>query len=293
MGLKNLLTGGKKKDMKIKIIDTGYCQSFENVAIQGGAFKKIKYPSLVGILKHPTKGIILFDTGYSERFFEATKHFPCRFLSWMLPPTLLPDQSVKSQLEAMDIDAQDVNYIIISHFHADHTCGLKDFPNATFVYSTEALKHLTSLTTNIKATKEAILWDLIPKDLEQRSWLYQNDANVSNFKDEHLGLLYDLFGDGSILLNDLPGHLVGQIGAIITTNEEKYFLIADACWLSKSYRENILPSPIARLIISDFKAFKNTLKKIHYYHKANPTVHIIPTHCEKTVQHYVTKTKDF
>jgi glyoxylase-like metal-dependent hydrolase (beta-lactamase superfamily II) len=293
MVLKNLLTGGKVKEMKIKLIDTGYCESFENIAIQGGAYKKIKYPSLVGILKHPTKGIILFDTGYSERIFEVTKRFPARIYSWILPPTLLPNQSVKSQLKTMGIAPEEVNYIIISHFHADHTCGLKDFHKATFVYSTTALEHLISLTSKIKATKEAVLWDLIPKDLEQRSWLYQNDATVLSFKDKHLGRSYDLFGDGSVLLNDLPGHLTGQIGALITTNKEKYFLIADACWLSKSYRQNILPSSISRLIISDFKAFKSTLKKIHYYHKANPAVHIIPTHCEKTVQHYVTKTEDF
>lgn len=280
--------------MKIRIIDTGYCESFENVAIKGGAFKKIRFPSMVAVLQHPEHGVILFDTGYSERILEATKKFPTRIYNWLLPPITLPEQSVKAQLEQMGIDAGEVNYVIVSHFHGDHTSGLKDFYNATYICSKAAFDHLDTISNSFMELKSSVFMDLIPEDLEQRIWLYDADPDIARKRDKDLGILCDLFGDGSLLLVELPGHMEGQIGAIVNTDdEETYFLVADACWLSRSYQENKMPSVIARFIIGNYRAFKKTLLRIHRYHQNNPEVHIIPTHCEKTVEHYVAKTENY
>ena len=268
--------------MNLKILDTGYCQSIEKIAIKGGRFKKIQFPSIAGVIKHPKHGIILFDTGYSSRLFEASQKFPANSIN-----------SVKDQLSDMGIGAEEVQYIIVSHFHADHSCGLKDFPNARFICSSTAFNHLASLKNEFQAVKEAILLDLIPSDIEDKIWLIDKDTTISQIHDQHLGILYDIFGDKSVLINDLPGHLTGQIGAIINANNNQYFLIADACWLRESYKHNILPSSIARLIISDFDAYKQTIQKIHLFHKANKLTHIIPTHCSKTVKHHVHETQNF
>ena len=279
--------------MNLKILDTGYCQSIEKIAIKGGRFKKIQFPSIAGVIKHPKHGIILFDTGYSSRLFEASQKFPARLYSIILPPVPNSINSVIDQLSDMGIGAEEVQYIIVSHFHADHSCGLKDFPNARFICSSAAFNHLVSLKNEFQAVKEAILLDLIPSDIEDKIWLIDEDTTISQIHDQHLGILYDIFGDKSVLINDLPGHLTGQIGAIINANNNQYFLIADACWLSESYKHNILPSSIARLIISDFNAYKQTIQKIHLFHKANKLTHIIPTHCSKTVKHHVLETQNF
>ena len=39
-------------------------------------------------------------------------------------------QELKNQLQSFGIKTNDINHIIISHFHADHIGGLQDFPNA-------------------------------------------------------------------------------------------------------------------------------------------------------------------
>ena len=81
--------------------------------------------------------------------------------------------------------------------------------------------------------------------------------------------------------------MTGQIGALLNANEQDYFLIADACWLAESYRHNTPPSFFVRQIIHHYDQFLESLQKVHLYHKSNPNCHIIPTHCEKTVERHV------
>lgn len=85
-----------------------------------------------------------------------------------------------------------------------------------------------------------------------------------------------------MMLVDLHGHGAGQIGAILNTPNQKTFLVADACWLTKSYQELIFPNSIVRLFFDSWESYKDNLTKLHKYHKDNPEVIIIPTHCNET-----------
>ncbi|MCH2046867.1 MAG: MBL fold metallo-hydrolase, partial [Saprospiraceae bacterium] len=199
--------------------------------------------------------------------------------------------SVKQQLDRLQINCRDVNYIIVSHFHADHICGLRDFPNAKFICSSASFETTKNIGSRLEASRKAIFQSLLPKNIESRLWLYDLDKNIDIKKDRNMGRLHDLFCDQSILLTDLSGHAAGQTGAMINTKSDTYFLIADACWISESFKQNILPSNAARLVFENWDATSKTLKKIHQYFKANPTTHIIPSHCPQAVSHYMRKTQ--
>jgi hypothetical protein len=43
---------------------------------KGASSNKVKIPVLVALIEHPVHGKILFDTGYSERFYKATSKWP-------------------------------------------------------------------------------------------------------------------------------------------------------------------------------------------------------------------------
>ena len=61
---------------KLKLYECGYCTHPEKVVLPNGSLKRLKFPATVALLQHPTRGYILFDTGYAARFFQATKKFP-------------------------------------------------------------------------------------------------------------------------------------------------------------------------------------------------------------------------
>lgn len=264
------------KKVKLYLNYAGHCIAKENDAIQGGRKQKITFQALWGLIEHPEKGWILYDTGYTERFYKATKHFPNKIYALITKVNINPENEVKKQLERHNISAKDIKHVIITHFHADHVAGMLDFPEASFYTSRAAFTHMNKMPKFISFSK-GILKDLHPKDLDQRTQIIEELCKP--IADDVFGTKYDLFGDNSILIIPLPGHAAGQIGVIIETEKSPYFLIADACWLKKSYEDLILPNPIVKLFFHSWKDFKKSLNSVHRYHKANPETIIVPTHC--------------
>jgi glyoxylase-like metal-dependent hydrolase (beta-lactamase superfamily II) len=87
-----------------------------------------------------------------------------------------------------------------------------------------------------------------------------------------------------LLVVDLPGHAAGQIGLLVRAGlRERYFLVADACWGERSYRELRSPNPIVRAIFDDWGAYKETLGKIQSLSVSEPTIKIVPCHCDQTL----------
>ncbi len=115
----------------------------EKIAYSKGTWKQICFPATVGLLQHPELGYILFDTGYARHFKEATKKFPYSVYAKLTPVHFTEEQSIKQQLLLDGIQPEEIKYIILSHFHGDHTAGLPDFPKAkilTFAKAYEDIK---------------------------------------------------------------------------------------------------------------------------------------------------------
>lgn len=269
--------------LKITFFKAGYCTHPEAVVVRDGRWKTTNFPSLFALISHPKIGSILFDTGYSDRFFQETRRFPFRLYALTTPVYFQPEDSAVYQLQKEGIEPEAVQYIIISHFHADHIGSLRDFPNARFVCfksAYEAVKY----RRGINALKAGFLSGLLPSDFEQRAIFVEDKQTVSlSHQYAPFDTGFDLLGDSSLLAVELPGHATGQLGLFFTdVDKQSYFLIADACWLSRAYQEFVKPHPIANLIFSNGQEYVDTLSKIHQLHKLNPELKIIPTHCPKT-----------
>lgn len=265
----------------------GLCYAKEKHAIKGGANKNIAYHALFGLIKHPDKGYILFDTGYTQRFFEATKKFPGKIYALATKVVIEEKDEIKNQLIQNGIDPGEINYILLSHFHADHTGGLKDFPNAK-IYCTKAAWNHTQNLSSVLGFSKGVLKKQHPVDIANRIQFIENVSIVNNHP--VLGKEYDIFHDQSILAYELPGHAAGQFGIRIKTAKRNYFLVADACWLAESYKNNIKPHSIVRLFFHSWKDFSNSLNKIHEFYKINSEEIIIPTHCKTTTDPLVSET---
>lgn len=258
------------------ILDTGYCLASENHVIRGGARSLIHCHSIVALLHHPREGWLLWDTGYGPRMLAETRHFPFSLYPRITPLRIDPQLAVVCQLHRFGLSDGDIRWIVLSHFHADHLCGVRDFPSARFIADREAYDAVAG-RRGFGALRRAFLPGLLPDDFERRA------AFVTGFTGPalpSLGPTHDLFGDGLLRLVRLPGHARGQLGLFAErTSRGSLLLAADSCWLSRSFRERRPPPRITNLIVDSPRAVQQSIDALHAFALERPDVAIIPSHC--------------
>jgi glyoxylase-like metal-dependent hydrolase (beta-lactamase superfamily II) len=273
--------------VKLSIMQAGYCTHPEHIVLRGGRWKGIPFPAMFALIEHPHFGPMLFDTGYSQRFFEETRRYPNKLYTQITPVTLREDQLAVCQLEARGIRPQHIERVFISHFHADHVAALGDFPKAQYTYFSHGYDAVRSLR-GLSALKNAYLPGLIPADFVDRG-VPVSMADRAALPPEYAPFTHgiDVFGDESVIAVELPGHAAGQMGLFLRGNDgDAYLLAADACWLERAYQENRPPHVLANMLFSDAKAYRETLEALHEYHQRQPGVHIIPSHCAETLARF-------
>ena len=261
--------------IEYQLFEAGYCRHCERMTLKKGRWKQREYPAICALIKHPEQGYILFDTGYSNRFYTLTQKFPYSIYRRLTPVEL--KKSLKEQLAEKNIQAAEIKGIVISHFHADHIGGLKDFPNARIFCHAEAVEDIRH-KTGIKALLQGFLPGLLPKDFYQRLVVLEHEVRLeTNLMPFTTG--FDLFDDGQLIAIPLPGHAKGQIGLYFKAPQETFF-VADSCWHQETFKEGVFPSDLTYLIHDNKEAYQQTIRKLQQLFKNNNEIDIIPSHCQ-------------
>lgn len=273
--------------VRLTIMQAGHCTQPEHVVMPDRPWKHIPFPAMFALIEHPRFGPMLYDTGYSFRFFDETAHYPNKFYAQMTPIHLKEAELAVCQLAERGIRPKDIERVFISHFHADHIAALGDFPRAQYMYLPHAFDAVRSLR-GFRALTRAYLPGLIPENFTTRS-MPVDLAHPCSLPSEYapFTLGFDLLGDESLIAVELPGHATGQMGLYVRAEiGEPYFLVADACWVSRAYQENVAPHALANLLFTDPTTYRTTLRNLHDFHHAHPHVHVIPSHCAETLARY-------
>lgn len=274
------------------LLKVGHCTHPECVTQRGGRWAATLFPALCGLLRHPTRGWLLFDTGYSQHFSDATQPFPERFYRWTTPFNLAPEETLTAQLQRLGIAPEDIAHIVISHLHGDHIAGLRDFPNASLITMRSEVTAMDQRSRFSNLT-HGTLPALLPADFRQRTRYAEDAAQVAlpaELKPFEQG--FDLFGDGSVLAVHLPGHSRGQIGIVFRQqNDRLTFMSADACWSMTALREDRGPIWLARRIFDHNGQYQQTFQRLRQMQAASGAPWLIPSHCVQTWKDYDESTR--
>ena len=277
------MTAALSTPVRFELLRVGHCRHPECVAMRGGRWKSIEFPALVGLIEHPREGLMLYDTGYSRHFLEATRRCPECLYRTVTPVRLDPEEELHVQLVARGFSANDVSTVIISHFHADHIAGLRDFPSARFVamrpeYSANRRRN------RFGRVRRAFLVDLLPEDFESRvTWAERLPPIDLPPAWGAFRRGFDLIGDGSLVGIDLPGHTESQLGlGFAAEGAGGTFLVADACWKIEGLRERRPPSRLAHSLFADPARYRATFGALCDLFAAPGAPRIIPSHCATT-----------
>jgi glyoxylase-like metal-dependent hydrolase (beta-lactamase superfamily II) len=273
--------------LDFRLLKVGHCTHPECVAMRGGRWASMLFPALCGLLRHPSRGWILFDTGYSNHFLEATNRFPERMYRWITPLTLAPEETLLAQLAASGIAAGDIRYVVISHMHGDHIAGLRDFPNAQFVIMRAEHEAMRG-KSRLNGLLHAFLPALIPDDFAQRMVCVEDTAESALSPEcRPFERGYDIFGDRSILAVPLPGHSHGQLGIVFRRSDDRQtFMVGDACWSNLSLQQDRPPTWLARRIIDHSVNYAQTFHRLQQLTAHAQSPQLIPSHCIQTWNNY-------
>ncbi|ASA20821.1 MBL fold metallo-hydrolase [Paenibacillus donghaensis] len=267
----------------LSILSAGYCRHPELLTLRGGSLRPVAFPAGYAVIRHPQFGPILFDTGYSSRFFQETAKLPAALYRHITPVVFMEEESAAHRLRQAGIAPEEVRLVVLSHFHADHIGGVRDFPQAEFIYLQKSYDAVRDLGP-VKAVRAGFLPGLLPEDFLERSRPV-NGASPKRPLPAGLPFSegYDLLEDGSLLAVELSGHAAGMIGVFLSSGGHDYLLCADTVWSSRAFRENRRPHPAAGLIMSSRKEYALNFDRLCELHSGHPELRIVPSHCREAL----------
>jgi glyoxylase-like metal-dependent hydrolase (beta-lactamase superfamily II) len=230
-------------------------------------WERMDVPIRYGLIEHARQGLVLVDTGYSEDLYRPHS-LALWFYRSLLRPKLMPEGDVGAQLAAIGAGPRDVRHIILTHLHADHICGLDRFRNAT-LHASAATLELWSRRPSWRDSGHALFRGLLPA---QSAFACRTLEHAPEAPLPWGGSGHDIFGDGSMISVDLPGHMEGHIGIYFAG--ENCLYAVDAAWtMAAIVKEPRLPW-IARLITPDRPAALRSLAVTRAAHASGVTIRL-------------------
>jgi N-acyl homoserine lactone hydrolase len=174
--------------------------------------RKLQLTASCYLIRHADH-FLLWDTGYPAA-----------------GPGVPAERSVKitlvEQLAQLKIKPEQIDYVGISHYHGDHTGQAASFPQATLLIGQgdwDVLKGPTpSGTTNAAPL---------------RHWLDGAGKSEPVAKDK------DVFGDGTVVMLDMPGHTPGHHSLLVKLKEKgNVLLTGDQAHFRENYESNGVPT---------------------------------------------------
>src|ERR1700710_1446139 len=168
---------------------------------------KIQFVFSCYLIKHGDD-YMLWDTGHA-----------------MTAPNVAPKVSLVDQLAELKLTPDQIKYIGISHFHADHTGQVASFPKATVLIGKGAWAP-TSNPAPAQGVNAAPF----------AAWL-KGDSKVEPLLNDK-----DVFGDGSVIVLNTPGHTPGHHSLLVKLPRTGAVLITgDAVHFRENYDTNGVP----------------------------------------------------
>ena len=168
---------------------------------------KIQFVYSCYLIKHGDE-YMLWDTGHA-----------------MTTPNVAPKVSLVDYLAKIDVKPEQIKYVGISHYHADHTGQVDSFPKATLLIGAKEWEAISS-------PKPAQGVNFKPFE----SWI-KGDSKV-----EPQATDKDVFGDGTVIVLRTPGHTPGHQSLLVKLAQKgPVILTGDAVHFHENYDSDGVP----------------------------------------------------
>ena len=186
---------------------------FDNGAISGldpalfnferEELREVDFVNVSYLIVH-ARGTVMFDAGA-----VPDSHFPADG-SPVTEGVMSATKPLKPQLAAAGYTPADIDYLVLSHYHSDHTANANDFASATWIVQ--------------KAERDFMFADNPQGIIQPATYSALRDAKTKVLDNAD----FDVFGDGTVVVMATPGHTPGhQVVAVKLANRGTVVLGGD------------------------------------------------------------------
>lgn len=214
------------------------------------------------VVQHPDATFLVDPSVCLDADHRAIAQLPAALRGIVRPPAETLATVTALGLEP-DLPAPD--FALPTHAHWDHVCGLLDLPGLPVHLHRPEYEWISSgPVAPVGGVRDSLL-----------------DRPVSQFELDGPPVLTftrsrDFFGDGSIVLVDLPGHTPGSIGVLAFTERGWILLAGDAAWHELQVQQIRQKSAFPGNFVDTDRDL--AFKTLHRLHLAREFAAVIPTH---------------
>jgi glyoxylase-like metal-dependent hydrolase (beta-lactamase superfamily II) len=233
----------------------------EDRATAGMKDDSVSVPVLAHLIRHPSKGDLLVDTGLDHTFTTSGHGNVGGLASLFSFCRQAPGQDIASQLRARGAAPKSVLY---THLHVDHTAGTPDLDQgARFIAGKGSLK-------DAYLDESGVVMHLSHLDgVKELSEL--DFAGVRPMLP--LGPSIDVLGDGSVWAVWTPGHSIGHVSYVVNAKSGPVLLTGDASHTRWGFEHDVEPGKV-----TDRAGARRSLGELRAFVRAYPAVRVVYGH---------------
>lgn len=281
------------EQIKIRIFHTGWvcvspylpfggdnCNILKASGLTTKKKDRLWLPVSAYLIEHP-KGKILVDCGWHRDIspngeFDKKaqiKSFGSRLLYVVNQGKIEKGAAINEQLSEIGIKTSDLDYVLLTHLDCDHANGLELVKEA---------KHILVANDEIKCSEKKAPVNRIRY---QQKWWKNCHLEGFDWNDTEgpYQKAFDLFGDGSIKMINIPGHCDGLCAVKVKNPDGKYVLLfLDGGYAEKSWKEMITSG-----VCMDKTAQRKSLEWIREQSVSEDCIESLANHDAEIVPHNI------
>lgn len=264
--------------MKIYFLATGFGNVAKGLFVQGAGMKRVQFP-IMSVLIERDNDLVLFDTGIGTRIEQEMRppvYWGNLFFHRCVMRTRFDPRrdALVHQLPRLGFKPYDIKHVIISHLHWDHAGGMRDFPDAHFYVGRKEWDFASGLSGGLLFKNAFIKEQFCGAGLNIE--LIETDPHkpFKNFPSS-----CDLFGDGSMLLVDIPGHSPGLMGLHLRMpSGRRFFFSADTFYFPEGLEQRIPKSKLMASLVSEGPEAGSSIEQVYRLMSSEHDLEIVGSH---------------
>ncbi len=183
------------------------------------------------LLKHPTQGFFMVDTGVSKRLVSDPEGVGVGFVvrKFAKIEKMQVREDASSAIKSAGVPLKGV---FMTHLHLDHVSGMPDVPKDVPFYTGPG-------EAEEKKFENAFVQGTTNRFFDGRPAI--QEFQFTKDPDGKLDGVVDVFGDGSLFAILTPGHTAGHVSYLARTPSGPVLLTGDACHTRWGWEHGVEP----------------------------------------------------